>query len=362
MEIVIIGCGLIGAAIAYELSQVSGLSVTVFDKNPPLPPHSKEGQETSTAAALGVLMGVISHKIKGKAWRMRATSIERYKTLIPELEAITGKHIQFNSQGILLLCNPDEDLAKWESLIKVRESQGWRLELWDNEQVKSHCPQLDATQFDKAIYSPQDCQLDPVALTLALIEASQKNGVKFEFGVAVSEILSETQIQTARGIVNCDRLIIAAGLGSAQLTAAFPKPVTIKPVLGQAVHYRGKILGNPDFQPSITGNDVHLVPVGKGDYWVGATVEPPTESGEVIADPALLDLVIQKVQTYCPALTELNMINTWVGLRPRPEGEAAPVIKPVTGYEKIWLATAHYRNGILLAPATAITIREAIVQ
>ena len=72
-HIVIIGCGIIGATLAYELSLVEGLKITVIDKQPPA--------QEATGAALGVLMGVISHKVKGKAWRMRQTSIQRYETL-----------------------------------------------------------------------------------------------------------------------------------------------------------------------------------------------------------------------------------------------------------------------------------------
>lgn len=89
-HVVVIGCGVVGAAIAYELSQVPGLKITVLDKQPPA--------QGATGAALGVLMGVISHKIKGNAWQMREASIQRYETLIPELEALTQLKIPFNRQ------------------------------------------------------------------------------------------------------------------------------------------------------------------------------------------------------------------------------------------------------------------------
>jgi len=57
-HVVIIGCGVVGAAIAYELSHVKGLKITVFDRQPPA--------QASTGAALGVLMGVISQKNQGQ--------------------------------------------------------------------------------------------------------------------------------------------------------------------------------------------------------------------------------------------------------------------------------------------------------
>ena len=135
-------------------------------------------------------MGVISHKVKGKAWRMRQTSIQRYETLIPELEATTNRRIPFNRQGILMLLpSPQvttDDLAFWEKLRETRQNQGWQLEILDRDRLEKICPQVDVKlqEYIGAIHSPQDRQLDPTALTLTLVEAAQYNGVDFKFGVS----------------------------------------------------------------------------------------------------------------------------------------------------------------------------------
>jgi glycine/D-amino acid oxidase-like deaminating enzyme len=91
-QVVVIGCGIVGAAIAYELSLVDGLKITVLDRQQPA--------QGSTGAALGVLMGAISKKTKGRAWQLRQTSMQRYETLIPELETLTNCQIRFNRHGI----------------------------------------------------------------------------------------------------------------------------------------------------------------------------------------------------------------------------------------------------------------------
>jgi len=363
MNVVIIGCGVVGAAIAYELSQVKGIKITVFDRQPPA--------KASTGAALGVLMGVISHKIKGKAWQMRESSIQRYETLIPELEAITGRKIPFNRQGILSLCLEEENLAAWEKLVEIRHSQGWKLEIWDTAKLKNICPQVNNAKITGAVYSPQDRQLDPTALTLALVEAAQHNGVTFKFGVTVlnsptpppeSSLKFCDQLETTEGKITADWFVVAAGLGSTPLTAQFNQIVDIRPVLGQALQVRvGHPLGNPDFQPTITGNDVHIVPVGGGDYWVGATVEFPSNGNEILPNQQLLESVREQAIAFCPELATASIIRTWSGLRPRPEGRPAPVIDKLPGFNNVLLATGHYRNGVLLAPATAHAIREMII-
>ncbi len=397
-HIVIIGCGIIGATLAYELSLIEGLKITVVDKQPPA--------QAATGAALGVLMGIISHKVKGKAWRMRQTSIQRYETLIPELEAITNKKIPFNRQGILMLLpSPQvttDDLAFWEKLKQTRQNQGWQLEILDNAQLGKICPQVDvkSQEYIGAIHSPQDRQLDPTAFTLALVEAAKHNGVNFKFGVSALGMKSKnltpqppslrgngetskpfssqeiglergssaTELETTDGAIAADKFIISAGLGSSLLTEQLNQKVDIRPVLGQAIHFRlGHPLANSEFQPAITCNDTYIVPCGAGvypatDYWVGATVEFSEDGGEVSADKELLDATLKTAIATCPELAKAEIIRTWSGLRPRPEGRPAPVIEKLPGYDNVILASAHYRNGVLLAPATAEMVKEMILE
>ena len=374
VRVAIIGCGIVGASIAFELSQFPELKVTVFDKQPPA--------QGSTGAALGVLMGVISYKTKGRTWQLRETSLQRYETLIPELEALTGRKIPFNKQGILMLCSEGEDLSKWEKLIATRRSQGWQLELWDRERVRELCPHLYLNdKIIAAIYSPQDRQVDPTALTLALVDAAKLKGVNFEFGVEVqgiTELNSQVSgIQLASSIAvnqscgtgilpvaeNFDRLIVCAGLGSAAVTASLNQLVDIRPVLGQALHLlTPNPVGNPDFSPVITCDDVHIVPVGNQEFWVGATVEFSENGGEIQANSDMLEQVMARAIALCPALAFASIIRKWSGLRPRPEGRPAPIIGTLPGNDRVLIASGHYRNGVLLAPATARSIREMILQ
>ena len=373
-HIVIIGCGIIGATLAYELSLIEGLKITVIDKQPPA--------QEATGAALGVLMGIISHKVKGKAWRMRQTSIQRYETLIPELEAITNRKIPFNRQGILMLLPSPEvttdDLPFWEKLRETRRNQGWELNILDKAQLEKICPQVDVTgrEYIGAIHSPQDRQLDPTAFTLALVEAAQHNGVDFKFGVSALGIKSTSnqenssarELETTSGVITADKFIISAGLGSSPLTEQLNQKVDIRPVLGQAIHLRlGHPLAKSEFQPAITCNDTYIVPCGAGvftatDYWVGATVEFTQDNREVVADKQLLETTLQSAIATCPELAKAEIIRTWSGLRPRPEGRPAPVIEKLPGYDNVILASAHYRNGVLLAPATAEMVKGMVLE
>lgn len=366
-HIVIIGCGVIGASIAYELSREPQFKITVLDRQPPA--------QEATGAALGVLMGIISQKTKGRAWAMRQASMQRYETLIPELEAITGKDIPWNRQGILKLLFEEDDRAKWGRLAEFRQSQGWRLEQWDWEMIRARCPQIQNPRVTGAVYSPDDRQVDPTKLTLALVEAAQQNGVTFRFNANVTQLWQEPstadrftcqQVQLENEMLSADWVVVSAGLGSMQLTQTFNQPIALQPVLGQAM--RIKLLqpmGDLHFQPVITGEDIHIVPLGNAEYWIGATVEfPASDEGMVnLEQPQTdrLETVWQGAIALCPELAQADVLHTWSGVRPRPSNRPAPIVEPMANYTNVLLATGHYRNGVLLAPATAQVVRSMLL-
>lgn len=359
-RVVIIGGGIVGATIAYELSQNSQLSIALIDREAPA--------QASTGAALGLLMGIISQKTKGRAWQLREASIRRYPQLLAEITEQTGDRIP-QVQGLLHLCFSQEEKDKAQELASLRHSQGWNLEVWDVPQLQNHCPYVETANLTGAIYSPQDFQVHPKALTNTLIKASQKNGVSCHWGVEATNVsVSQDSkgrhchtLHTNQGDWETDYLIVAAGLGSFPLTRQLQPSLTLYPVLGQAMRVRlDRDLTTSEFQPVVTGDDIHVIPLGNAEYWVGATVEFPDEQGNVEAEKQLLDSVWEKAIAFCPPLAQAEILETWSGKRPRPEGQAAPVIEYLEGYDNVILATGHYRNGVLLAPGTAELVKQLI--
>ncbi|HAC64288.1 MAG TPA: FAD-dependent oxidoreductase [Cyanothece sp. UBA12306] len=363
-HIAIIGSGIIGAAIAYELSLIKGLKITLIEEQ-------KVAALGSTGSALGILMGIVSQKTKGRGWKLRQSSLQRYETLIPELEKLTGQIIPFNRQGILKLRFAEDELERWEKLAKIRYNQGYQLDILDRQQLSKKFPQIKNNKIIGAIYSPQDRQINPKVLTQALVTGASINGVNCKFGVKVQNLISTNldgsntrhcyQIKTTDGNLEIDWLVIAAGLGSTPLTESVNQKLDLRPVLGQALQLKlPQNLGNAAFQPVINGEDINIVPLGNGEYWIGATVEFPNTKGEIINQPELLEKLRQQAISFCPDLKKAEIIKTWSGKRPRPEGEPAPIIRKLPNYNNVILATGHYRNGVLLAPATALAVREQL--
>ena len=373
MRVLIIGCGIVGATIAYELSNDDRFDVTVIDRQPrPVEADIAGICPTSTGAALGLLMAAIAKKEKGRNLKMRLTGVDWYDRVIPELIETTGLEIPYNRQGILMLQYQsdrfEDDRRQWEALMKVRPSQNRRLEIWYPNQIRSVCPQIDVTH-DRAwgaVYSPDDRQVHPAILTQALIHAAKQRGVKFEFGREVLGVTSGKNpgVKTTMGAIKSDVVVISSGLGSTKMST-----LDLRPVLGQAIQVTmAEPIGTPGFQPVITGHDVHLIPVNQApenlDYYVGATVEFEAEPTISVLkpDPAAFDRLWTQACGMIPALESATQIRRWSGLRPRPNGRPAPIIEWTDENSKILLATGHYRNGVLLAPATAMEVRSMLEQ
>jgi glycine oxidase len=205
------------------------------------------------------------------------------------------------------------------------------------------------------------------------VEAAQQRGVVFQFGVEVQRLHGGHRdnrtcdcLHTTVGEVPADGVVIAAGLGSTLLTEAIGQAIEVRPVLGQAIQIQlSQSLGNQSFQPVITGQDIHLVPLADPDldstYWVGATVEFGDGDLASAPDAAQLEAVWQGAIALCPALKNATILKTWSGLRPRPQNRPAPIVEPLIGYDNVFVATGHYRNGVLLAPATAQMVRAMLV-
>lgn len=427
-KIAIVGGGIIGATIAYELTQHLAAatsqtpdqdalnqdtldqtkhanlrsieSVTLFDRQTP--------GNGATGAAFGLCMGVISRKTKGRAWDLRHRSLQRYPQLLASLADHLGHPLPHNPRGIVKLCFDPDERPRWQRLADLRQTQGYSLHLWDPETLHHHYG-LPIPHLAFAIASPQDWQLQPRPLTQALLHVAQARGLTLHTDTPVHHITPQPsgslQVTTATGVDRFDRVILTAGLPSPSLLppdllANAPTPFALEPVLGQGARIRLPRPLSPQALPVLTAHDIHLVPLdrplpdntppnntlpnntppdydqsgvdnagvdnsGSYDYWLGATLEfqpdRRSDSGSTfgpdsspwIPRPQDWEHLWTQALALWPSLAEAEVLETWAGARPRPLGRSAPIIEPWPGAESIVLATGHYRNGVLLAPATA---------
>ncbi len=348
-DVVVIGCGVVGAAIAYELAQLE-LSVLVVDAQDP-------GQG-ATGASLGVLMAVISQQLDGEGVNLRLQSLQHFQSWIPRLEDRLGRCLPVNRHGILRLLQPDE-ASKWSAVVSHRQQAGYHLHYLTIDEVNTLQPGLHCAAG--GIYSPQDRQIDPRLLTHALIEAARSYGAQFQFHQPVTGIKIQADrinaVYTSHLTISAGVVVIAAGLGSAGLGSLFNLQIPVQPVKGQAVQvYSPTTL----LKPVITQGDSHLVPLADGSLWIGATVEFEAQ----VSSPTLSGFqhLVNQALTLCPELAQAELRSHWSGQRPRPSGQRAPILGFSPLHRNVVLATGHYRNGVLLSPITAQITADLILQ
>ena len=150
--------------------------------------------------------------------------------------------------------------------------------------------------------------------------------------------------------IAAEQTVLAAGAWTGRLTIDLGVPLPIEPVRGQlAVATMDR-----DLPPCILScSRGYVVPRDPNEILAGATSERvgfdrnTTDEG--------IDAVWEGAATMLPALQEMRPAQRWAGLRPGSP-DALPMIGPLPGIEGLWIASAHYRNGILLAPVTATMI------
>jgi glycine/D-amino acid oxidase-like deaminating enzyme len=310
-------------------------------------------------------MARVFHRSSGRAWRLRQQSHALWEAWLSVLEG--RGHRLPRRQGLLLLAATAEDLARQERLAADRARLGYPLHRLDPAALDGLWPALPGRPLG-GLLSPEDGQLDPEPVLEALLCEARRHGLVClgQRAVGVERGLGpgrRWRLQLADGgACEADWLVLASGQGTGPLLTGLGHALPLEPVLGQALELelapeRGE--ARPWSWPGVVvWRGMNLVPRperpdGGRRVWLGATLEP----GELAGAEALEDLRAMGGEAP-PWVREAVVTRQWQGVRCRPVGQPAPVhLEPEPG---LLIACGHYRNGVLLAPATAEWVCERI--
>ncbi|MEH2448499.1 MAG: glycine oxidase ThiO [Nostoc sp.] len=351
-EIVIIGGGVIGLAIAIEL-KLRGTNVTVFCRN---------FQAAATHAAAGMLApdaeNIPNGAMRSLCWRSRAL----YPDWTHKLEELTGLNTGYRPCGILTPFFEEsrgagEQGSRRASLSPSSSSSSPSPAYWLNkEAIHQYQPGLGAEVVGGWWY-PEDAQVDNKALAHVLWTAAESVGVKLKDGITVEAFLQQqgqvVGVQTNAGVIRAAHYVLASGAWSNELL-----PLPVLPRKGQMLSVRiPEFASELPLKRVLYGQDIYIVP--RGDRLIiGATSEAvgftPNNTPEGI------QTLLQAAMRLYPQLKYYPIQEFWWGFRP-----ATPDELPILGTsycQNLTLATGHYRNGILLAPVTATLIADLILE
>jgi glycine oxidase len=316
MSCVIVGGGLVGSAVALELAR-RGVSATVLERSVP-------GAEASSAAA-----GILAPRVEahGDA-SARALGLESLG-LYPAWVAGLGVDVGFHRSGVLVVSerSPDPDAVRLEGAA-----------------LQQHLPGVNA---DLGWWLEDEARLDTRRLVEAVHAAAVAAGVTFRSGAEVGA-LEDGRVVLSGGDSLPGTVVVCAGAWTPLVAGLESLP--IRPVRGQLV----ALAGAPDFSSVVFGSGGYLVP-RSDELVVGSTMEEVgfTRGGTAGGMLAVLGHAL----ALLPALAERQVLRQWSSFRPgSPDGQ--PLVGRVGS---TWVASGHFRNGILLAPLTARLLVDAIL-
>ena len=347
-----VGAGVVGLSIAWLL-QRQGHAVRLLDSCLNGPPAADSG----SWAALGLLMGQVFHRSSGRGWRLRQHSLERWQAWIGQLQA-HGHPIAYR-QGLLLLASDTQELERQRHLGLERQAKGFPLELWDPAKLQDLEPHGPKAALG-GLYSPADGQLDPAMAMAALRADAEQHGMvgQAEEAVAVERHNGQWRVQCRGGEwLESPWVVLSAGVQSAKLIEPLGHALPMEPVLGQAVEL--ELADQPHWQwpGAIIWRGINLVPrpdlPGGKRLWLGATLEPGTN-----ACPEALEALRGWGNADLDWLQAARVVRQWQGHRARPSQRPAPLLEQLE--PGLIMASGHYRNGVLLAPASAEWVAQVI--
>jgi len=350
LDVIIVGGGVIGLAIARELHMRGIGNISVLDKGAP-------GREASWAAA-GILAPQVEADEADHFFRLCYESNRIYRAFADELFDETGVDIELDQTGTLFVGFDDEDTAEIERRLAWQTAAGLAVKHLDAGETREIEPAL-SSRIHGGLFFPHDGQVENRKLVEALMRYASLNRINIlESADGQSVVLNNgaaAGVTTSTETFSADIVILAAGAWTAAIKiGATVLPVEVKPIRGQMISYRPE---SPICRHVVYSRRGYLVPRADGRLLVGATAE------DVGFDKSMTEAGINDLKAagaeMAPTLARLNIDDNWAGLRPYAPG-GRPVIGRVPSIDDLFAAVGHFRNGILLTPITAKLIADAV--
>jgi len=335
-HIIIIGSGVIGKFNALELSEL-GFKITIIDPNQ---------HKNSSNAALGLLMGNMYQKRRGRSWDLRKQSIELWPKWIEFLQKFNYK---LNIEKPLIQLTTNEE--KFKKLEKfVYENNDPTLTILERDSILiKNINKAFQTKNIKGMISFKDGRINALSLLRTLDKYLKHKKVNYLQGEIIKIRKSNNQwISTTRKNENIksDMVILCNSLEAIDLIDSRSHNIKLKPVLGQAMEIEINdaevdLLSLPK-QFNINGKNI--IPKSKNKLIIGSTDEYSTKP-----EGDIFEKLTNFLDNKPSWLIKGKISRKWYGVRSKPDGEPSPIMKNLK--DGLIICTGFYKNGILLAPA-----------
>jgi glycine oxidase len=343
-DAVVAGGGIIGASIALEFAE-AGMKVAIYDTREP-------GREASWASA-GMISPAPENPGAIPFVPISLASVALYPKFIQRVEELSGRNVAYRKDGAidaLFDGNIEEELS---TVIALQHGVGLRAQALTAEQAREMEPSL-SEDIAAAIFRPDEASLNTRAFTDAVLKAGKARGVEIFAGNGARSLWKEggrcQGLNLEDGRVEAKWTVIAAGCFSARIEGVSPY-APVFPAKGQMMALRCESI---EIKRVMWMEHTYLVPRNDGRIIAGSTIERTGFDHDVTAGG--LKKILTEAIKLAPGLAAARIEETWAGLRP-DSPDHLPILGP-TDIEGLLIATGHFRSGILLAPITALLMRQ----
>lgn len=351
-DVVVVGGGVIGCAIAYELAKAR-VKVLLLERD-------QVGGGASYASA-GMLAPLSDSMEEGPLLELGMRSFRIYPQFLREAEEAAGMSAECLPSGILRTAFTEEEAKELRGSLDLAKGLGLPLQYVDGDEARRIEPLLGPRVL-AATWSPEEPQLNPSRLVETLRRAAVACGATVREQSPVHGLTHAdsraTGVGVAGEVIAAGTVVIAMGSWTCQVGDWLGLDLPVRPVRGQVVYVNK--LARPLSHTVMHGMS-YAVPKGDSTTLVGTTLEP--EAGFAPhATVAGIATILSDIQELAPSVGATTVNHTRAGLRPWFQQDHLPVLGPAPGADNVLIAAGHYRSGILLAAVTSRMITDAVLR
>ena len=346
--IVIIGGGVVGTSIAWHLAR-RGAKVTLIER------------DDLAAQASGASAGGVRQVNRDpREMPLAIAAIKRWHTLEDELEA----DCEFRMGGQLMVAEHEDGIPELQRRVASQRALGLDLQFLDAAEVRELAPAL-APGLVAGIFTADDGQASAPLTTRAFGAAAEREGACFRLGTTVTGIATAggvvTGVETDRGPIGCDHLVLAAGAWTLVLAQSLEIDLPFK-TMGLQMMAAGP--AEPMLGPTVgaLGRRLSLKQVPNGEFVIGGGWPGDVDMDRRVGTTRMESIAgsIEHSSAILPELRNLPLLRTWVGLEALCIDEV-PVMGPVPGIDNLTIAAGFCGHGFALSPITGQLISELLL-
>ena len=347
-SVIVIGAGIVGCTVAHQLAR-SGACVRVIETRQP-------GQGATRASA-GILAPYIEGHESAALRSLGRRSLDLFDPFIAQLRADSGHDLIYRRNGTFELALDQADVDRLTALSSVLSADGVEARWVQPAEFGQYEPLASPAALG-ALLIPTHGFVGVTSVTLAAMAAAQKLGASFKTETGAIRIYpiagGRVGVDAGGTALHADRVVLAAGSWSSQISVEGAEPVPVKPIRGQLIQLQTE---PGALQRVIWGPSGYLVPWPDGAVLVGSTVED-VGFDERHTDEGVRGLRAAAV-ALVPSLAGATMTSVRTGLRPRGPDDL-PILGRSAIVPGLIYATAHYRNGVMFTPLTVQLVDDLV--